>query len=156
MQGEQSNHTYEECRQKLCNQAELKSHANYYNNKRAYDTHHQDSCAHSNRYLSSNNESRRDNCTPMLSNGKASASIGSKVANKNYHLSLDGKCPKKQRVTFAPRQSHRSDTAKLPKELKGSDIEWDDAFDDRYLTNFEMGVEDADLKNGINPFAFGN
>ena len=93
----------------------------------------------------------------MPSNGKASASAGSKVTDENYHLSLDGKCPKKQRVTFIPRQSHKSDIAKLPKELKGSsDIEWDDAFDDRYLTNFEMGIEDADLKNRINLFAFGN
>jgi hypothetical protein len=69
---------------------------------------------------------------------------------------LDGKCPKKQRVTFVPRQSHKSNTAKLPKELKESDIKWDDAFNDGFLTNFEMGVEDADLKNGINLFAFGN
>ena len=92
----------------------------------------------------------------MPSNGKASASIGSKVTGKNYHVRVYDKCPQKQRVTYFPGQSHKSDMAKLPKELKESDIEWDDAFDDGYLTNFEIGVEDADLKNGINPFAFGN
>ena len=59
-------------------------------------------------------------------------------------------------MTFVPRQYHKSDTAKLPKELKESDIEWDDTFDDGYLTDFEMGDEDADLENRINPFAFGN
>ena len=59
-------------------------------------------------------------------------------------------------MTFGPRQSQKSDNAKLHKELKESDIEWDDAFDDGYLTDFEMRDEDADLKNGINPFAFGN
>ena len=59
-------------------------------------------------------------------------------------------------MTFVPRQSHKSDTTKLHKELKESDIEWDDSFDDNYLANFEMGDEDADLKNGINLFAFGN
>ncbi len=53
-------------------------------------------------------------------------------------------------------QSHRSDPAKLPKELNESDIEWDYAFDDTYLANFETADEDADLKNGINPFAFDN
>ena len=33
---------------------------------------------------------------------------------------------------------------------------WDDALDDRYLADFETSDEDADLKNGINPFAFDN
>ncbi len=124
LHGEQANHTYEECCQNPCNQAKLKPLANYYSNKRAYDSHHQDSHTHDNRYLSSGDELRRDSCTLVPSDGKASASVGSKVANKNYHLSLDGKCPKRQRVTFLPRQSHKSDIAKLPKELKGSsDIE---------------------------------
>ena len=60
-------------------------------------------------------------------------------------------------MTFVPKQSHKSDIAKLPKGLKGSsDIEWGDTFDDGYLTNFEMGLENADLENGINLFAFGN
>ncbi len=60
-------------------------------------------------------------------------------------------------MTFVPRQFHKSDIVKLPKEFKGScDIQWDDAFNAGYLTNFEMGIEDADLKNGINPFAFRN
>jgi hypothetical protein len=60
-------------------------------------------------------------------------------------------------VTFVPKQSHKSDVARLPKEHKGnSDTEWDDTFDDGYLTDFEMGLEleDADLKDGNNPFAF--
>ncbi len=70
-----------------------------------------------NRYLCSINESHGDNCTPMPSNGEVSFSVESKVAEDNYHLSLDGKCPKKQRVTFVPKQSHKSDIAKLPKEL---------------------------------------
>ncbi len=134
----------------------MKPRANYNNNKCTYNSHHQDSCAHNNRYLSSDNELGGDNCTTMPSNGETTTSIGSKVADKNHHLSLDGKCPKKQKVTFVPRQSHKSNTAKLPKELKESDIKWDDAFNDGFLTNFEMGVEDADLKNGINLFAFGN
>ncbi len=62
-------------------------------------------------------------------------------------------------MTFVPKQSHKSDVARLPKEHKGSiDIEWDDTFDDGYLTDFEMGpeLEDTDLKNGSNLFAFGN
>ncbi len=60
-------------------------------------------------------------------------------------------------MTFAPNQSHKSDVARLPKELKGSsDIKWGDTFDDGYLTDFEMGLEDTDLKNKTNPFAFGN
>ena len=43
------------------------------------------------------------------------------------------------------------------RNFKGSsDIEWSDTFDDGYLTNFEIRLEDTDLKNGINPFAFGN
>ncbi len=99
----QANHSYKECRQNPRNQAELKSHANYNDNKRALDSHHQDSRAHNNRYLSSNDESRRDNCTPVQSDGKVSASVERKVADNNYHLSLDGKCPQKQRVTFVPR-----------------------------------------------------
>ena len=92
----------------------------------------------------------------MPSNVKASASGGNKVVDENYHLSLDGKCQKKQRVTIVPIQFHRSDPTKLPKELKDSDIEWDDELDDTYLANFETADEDAYLKNGINPFAFGN
>ena len=151
LHGEQSNHTYEDF-QKI---HAIKLHRNcaqqQYNNKHAHDSHHQD-----NRYLSSEDKLGKNNCTPMPSDNKASASGGSKVANKNYHQSLDGKCPKKERVTFVPRQSHKSDTTKLHKELKESDIEWDDSFDDNYLANFEMGDEDADLKNGINLFAFGN
>ena len=67
--------------------------------------------AHDNRYLSSDNESRGDDRTPVPSDGKVSASIKSKVADDNCHLSLDGKCPKKQRVTFVPKQSHKSDVA---------------------------------------------
>ena len=61
-------------------------------------------------------------------------------------------------MTFVPKQSYKSDVARLPKEHKGTsrDIEWGDTFDDMYLTNFEMGLEDTDLKNGINPFVFGN
>jgi hypothetical protein len=39
------------------------------------------------------------------------------VVNENYHISLVGKCPKKQRVTFFPIRSHMSDPSKLPKEL---------------------------------------
>ncbi len=109
--------------------------------------------------MSSDNESHVEDCTPVPSNGKASASIKSKVADDNYHLRLSEKfkCPKKQRVAFVPKQSHKSDIARLPKEHKGSsDIKWDDTFDDGYLTNFEMGLEleDADLKDGNNPFAF--
>ncbi len=97
----------------------------------------------------------------MPSNGEASASVDSKVADDNFHLSLGTKfkCPKKHRVTFVPKESHKSDVAKLPKERKGSsDIEWDDTFDDGYLTKFDMELEleDTDLKNGTNPFAFGN
>ena len=60
-------------------------------------------------------------------------------------------------MTFVPKQSYKSDVARLPKEHKGSsDIKWGDTFDDGYLTDFEMGLEDTDLKNEINPFAFGN
>jgi hypothetical protein len=115
--------------------------------------------AHDNRYMSSDDESRGEDCTPVPSDGEASASVESKVADDNYHLGLSEKfkSPKKRRVTFVPKQSHKSDVARLPKEHKGnSDIEWDDTFDDGYLTNFEMGLEseDADLQNGINPFAF--
>jgi hypothetical protein len=117
--------------------------------------------AHNNRYLSSDDELHGDNCTPVPSNGEVSASVESKVADDNYHLSLGAKfkCSKKQRVTFVPKQSHKSDVARLPKEHKGcSDIEWDDTFDDGYHTDFEMGLEleDTDLKNGTNPFVFGN
>ncbi len=118
-------------------------------------------CAHDNHYLSSNEESRRDNCTPVPSNGEVSASVESKVADDNFHLSLGTKfkCPKKQWVTFVPKQSHKSDVARLPKERKGSsDIKWDDTFDDGYLTelDMELELEDMDLENGTNPFAFGN
>jgi hypothetical protein len=84
-------------------QAESKSRANYNDNKHAYDSHHQDSRAHDNCYLSSDDKSRGDNCASVPSYCKASASVGSKVANENYYLSLDGKCPKKQRVTLVPR-----------------------------------------------------
>jgi hypothetical protein len=117
--------------------------------------------AYDNRYLSSDDESGGDNCTPVPSDGKVSASVKSKVAGNNFHLSLGTKfkCPKKQRVTFVPKQSHNIDVARLPKERKGSsDIKWDDTFDDGYLTDFKMGLEleDMDLKNGTNPFAFGN
>jgi hypothetical protein len=60
-------------------------------------------------------------------------------------------------VTFVPKQSHKSDVSRLPKEHKGSsDIEWGDTFNDGYLTDFEMGLEDTDLENRTNPFAFGN
>jgi hypothetical protein len=116
--------------------------------------------AHNNRYLSSNDESHGDNCTIVPSNGKVSNSVKSKVADDNFHLSLDAKfkCPQKQKVTFVPKQSHKSDITRLPKEHKGcSDIKWDDTFDDGYLTNFEMGLEleETDLKNGIIQFAFG-
>jgi hypothetical protein len=117
--------------------------------------------AHDNRYMSSDDESRGEGCTPVPSDGKASASVESKVADDNYHLGLSGlseksKCPKKRRVDFAPKQSHKSDVARLPKPKK-SDIDWADTFDDGYLTDFEMGLEseEADLQNGINPFAFG-
>ncbi len=93
----------------------------------------------------------------MLSDGEVSASVESKVADDNYHLSLGAKCPKKQRVTFVPKQSHKSDVARLPKEHKGSsDIEWGGTFNDGYLIDFEMGLEDTDLENGIDPFVFGN
>ena len=41
-------------------------------------------------------------------------------------------------------------------ELKeSSNIEWGDTFNDGYLTDFEMGLEDMDLENGTNLFAFG-
>ena len=113
----------------------MKPRTSYNNNKHAYDSHHQDSCAHNNRYLSSNGESRGDNCTPMPSNGEASARVGSKFANKNYHLSLNG--------NLFPGNSTRV----IP---PSSLIQWDDAFDDGYLTNFEKGDEDADLENRIN------
>ncbi len=107
--------------------------------------------------MSSVDESRGDDCTPVPSNGEVSASVESKVADDNFHLSLGTKCPKKQRVTFVPKQSHKSDVARLPKEHKGSsDIEWGDTFDDGYLTDFEIGLEDTDLRNGTNLFAFGN
>ncbi len=110
--------------------------------------------------MSSDDESRGDDCTPMMpSDGKVSASVKSKVADDNFHLSQGAKFkfPQKQRVTFVPKQSHQSDIARLPKEHKGcSDIKWDDTFDDGYLTDFEMGLEldDANLKNRINLFTF--
>jgi hypothetical protein len=156
LHGPRANHSYAECRQNPRNQAELKP----CNNKCALNSHHQDMCAQDNHYLSSNNKSRGDNCTSVPSNGKDSASVDSKVADDNFHLSLGTKfkCPKKQRVTFVPKQSFKNDVARLPKERKESiDIKWDDTFDDGYLTNFAMGLElkDTDLKNGTNPFAFG-
>ena len=84
---------------------------------------------HDNHYLSSDDESRVDDCTPVPSDGEVSASAERKVADDNYHLSLGGKCPKKQRVTFVTKQSHKSDVARLPKEHKGSiDIKWGDTF----------------------------
>jgi hypothetical protein len=92
----------------------------------------------------------------MPSDGKDSASVESKVADDNFHLSLGTKfkCPKKHRVTFVPKQSHKSDVARLPKERAGSkDIERDDTFDDGYLTelDMELELEDMDLENGTNP-----
>ncbi len=75
--------------------------------------------------------------------GEVSAIVESKVADDNFHLSLGTKfkCPKKQRVTFVPKQSHKSDVARLPKEGKGSsDIEWDDTLDDGYLTNLRWDL----------------
>ena len=157
LHGPRANHSYAECRQNPRNQAESKLR----DNKRALDSHHQDMRANDNRYLSSDNESRGHNCTPVPSDGKASASVDSKVADDNFHLSLGTKFkrPKKHRVTFVPKQSHKSDVAKLPKEHKGSsDIKWDDTFDDGYLTelDMELELEDTDLKNWSNPFAFGN
>ena len=155
LHGPRANHSYAECRLNPRNQAESKAR----DEKRAHDSHHQDMRAHDNRYMSSDDESRGEDCTPVPSDGEASASVESKVADDNYHLGLSEKfkSPKKRRVTFVPKQSHKSDVARLPKEHKGnSDIEWDDTFDDGYLTDFEMGLEseDADLQNGINPFAF--
>ena len=76
MHGERSNHTYKDCRQNPRNQAKSKLGVSYNDNKCAYNSHHQDSRAQDNRYLSSNDESRGDNFTPMPSNGKASASVG--------------------------------------------------------------------------------
>ena len=157
LHGPRANHSNAECHQNSRNQAESKS----CNNKCALDSHHQDMRAHNNCYLSSNNESRRDDCTLVPSDSEVSASVESKIADNNYHLSLGAKfkCPKKQRVTFVPKQSHKSDVARLPKERKGSsDIEWDDTFDDGYLTelDMELELEDTDLENGTNPFAFGN
>jgi hypothetical protein len=93
LHGPRANHSYKECCQNPRNQAESKLRTNYNGNKRALNSHHQDSHAHNNRYLISDNKLRGDSCTPMPSNGKVSASVKSKVADDNYHLSLDGKCP---------------------------------------------------------------
>ncbi len=157
LHGPRANHSYGECLQNPRNQAESKLR----DNKRALDCHHQDMHAHDNRYLSSDDELRGDNCTSVPSGGKVSASVESKVADDNFHLSLGTKfkCPKKQKVAFVPKQSHKSDVARLPKERKrSSDIKWDDTFDDGYLTelDMELELEDTGLKNGTNPFAFGN
>jgi hypothetical protein len=117
LHGPRANHSYAECRQNPRNQAESKSR----DEKRAHDSHHQDMRAHDNRYLSSNDELRGEDCTPVPSDGEASASVESKVADDNYHLGLSEKfkSPKKQRFTFVPKQSHKSDVARFPKEHKG-------------------------------------
>ena len=150
LHGPGANYSYTKCLQNPCNQAESRSR----DNKRALNSHHQDMGTHDNRFLSSNDESRGDNCTPVLSDSELSSSVESKGADDKYHLSLGAKCPKKQRVTFVPKQSHKSDVARLPKERKGSkDIERDDTFDDGYLTelDMELELEDMDLENGTNP-----
>ena len=89
--GERSNHSFAECRSNPINRDGFKSRANS-NGKRAHDALYQ----HDNRYASSDNESRGSHSTPMPSDGKISASGGGKIVDDNYHLSLDGKCPKKQ------------------------------------------------------------
>jgi hypothetical protein len=74
LHGPCANHSYAECCQNPRNQVESKLR----DNKRALDSHHQDMCAHDNRYLSSDDESRGDNYTPVPSDGEVSASIESK------------------------------------------------------------------------------
>ena len=89
--GERSNHSFTECRSNPLNQAKLNPRTNN-NSKRAHDAHYQ----HDKRYASSDDESRGSHSTPMPSDGEGSASGGGKIVDDNYHLSFDGKCPKKQ------------------------------------------------------------
>jgi hypothetical protein len=90
LHGPHANHSYAECCQNPHNQAESKSS----DNKCALDSHHQDMRTHDNRYLSSDDELRGDDCTPMLSDGEVSASVESKVSDDNYNLSLGASAPK--------------------------------------------------------------
>ncbi len=94
LHGEHSNHSFMECRSNPINRNGFKSRANS-NSKRAHGAHYQ----HDNRYTSSDDESRGSNSTPMPSDGKISANGGGKFVDDNYHLSLDGKCPQKTKVT---------------------------------------------------------
>ena len=94
--GEQANYTFKEYQSNPHNQAGSKPCVNY-NSECAHDNYFQD-----NYYASSNDELRGSNHTPMPRDSKASTRGGSKVVDESYHLSLAGKCPKKQRVTNVP------------------------------------------------------
>jgi hypothetical protein len=94
MHGERSNHSFAECRSNPLNRAGLNPRTNN-NGKRAHDAHYQ----HDKRYASSDDKSCGSHSTPMPSDGEGNASGGGKIVDDNYHLSFDGKCPKKTRVT---------------------------------------------------------
>lgn len=150
LHGERSNHSFTECRSNPINQNGFKSRANS-NGKRAHGAHYQ----HDNRYASSDDESRGSDSTPMPSDGKISANGGGKIVDDNYHLSLDGKCPQKTKVTEVLIGSHKGNPIRKPSE---KDIfDWDDAFEDSYPSPIGMVGDDEDLfGNGTNQFAFGN
>jgi hypothetical protein len=89
----------------------------------------------------------------MPSDGEISASGGGKIVEDNYHLSFDGKCPKKTKVTKVLMGSHKSNPVRKPSEKDISD--WD-MFEDSYPSPNQMVGDDEYLfENGTNPFAFG-
>ncbi len=112
--GEKAKHSYEECRVKPRNQAN-KSCEN--NNNKHVPSHHESHYHHDALYVSSDDESRGSDHTPMPSDGEeASAeSGGSKTANENFHLSFEGMAPKKHKLTDVASLSHMGKPAKSSK-----------------------------------------
>ncbi len=144
-------HTYEECRDKPKNRKSSGSNRDDNNKKRSHDAHHYD---HDERYLSSQDESPEEHCTPEPSSdeGELSARSGeSQHRNKeNYHVDT-GKEPRKKRKVDVARRSATRKNLQNEKPSHSTKHVTDSLFQDELdATTHEKQIAD----DVTNPFAF--
>jgi len=148
--GDKARHTYEECRNNPKNRKSSGSNRDDNNKKRSHDAHHYD---HDERYLSSQDESPEEHCTPELSDDEGELSASSEESHRdeeNYHVDT-GKVPQKKRKVDVPR---RSATRKNPRNEKPSHsakhVTESLLQDELVATTHEKQIAD----DVTNPFAF--
>jgi len=103
--GDKARHTYEDCRDNPKNRKSSGSNRDDNNRKRSYDVHH-----HDERYLSSQDESPEEHCTPEPSDDEGMLSVSSGESHReeeNYHVDTVKVPRKKRKVSVARRSASR-------------------------------------------------